>query len=142
LLEDEYKEVKNYHMSVSEWNGDIIFLKKVENGFSDKSYGIYVASLASVPNKVIERAKSILEILSENEIVFEKRTNIKTEIKDKNKKSKAKNSLFEDEVEPILLNSEKIVLEKLKNVDLNELTPIAAINFLEQLKKDLENKKF
>jgi len=129
-------------MQVTEWEDKVIFLKKAIKGFSDKSYGIYVASLAAVPNKVIERAKSILEILSENEIVFEKRTNIKTEIKDKNKKSKSKNTLFEDEVEPILLNSEKIVLEKLKNVDLNELTPIAAINFLEQLKKDLENKKF
>lgn len=142
LLEDEYSEVSNYHMQVTEWEDKVIFLKKVIKGFSDKSYGIYVASLAAVPSKVIERAKSILEILSENEIVFEKRTNIKTEIKDKNKKSEAKNTLFEDEVEPILLNSEKIVLEKLKSIDLNELTPIAAINFLEQLKKDLENKKF
>lgn len=134
LLEDEYPEVSNYHMQVSEWEDKVIFLKKCIKGFSDKSYGIYVASLAAVPHKVIERAKSILEILSENEIVFEKRTNVKS----KNKKTKDKNFLFEDEIEPIILNSEKIVIEKLKGININELTPIEALNFLEELKKNLE----
>lgn len=134
LLEDKYAEVTNYHMHVSEWEDKIIFLKKCIKGFSDKSYGIYVASLAAIPQNVIERAKTILQILSENEIVFEKRTNIKS----KNKKEKANVTLFDEQIEPILLNSEKYIVEKIKQIDINELTPINAFNLLVELKNILK----
>ncbi len=134
LLEEEYSEVTNYHMQVSEWEDKIIFLKKCIKGFSDKSYGLYVASLAAMPSKIIERAKAILDILSENEIVFEKKTNVKI----KSKKNKEKNTLFDDDIHPILTNSEKNIVEKIREVNINELTPVNALNFLEELKKMLE----
>ncbi len=135
LLEDEFSEVTNFNMQVSEWEDKIIFLKKCVKGFSDKSYGIYVASLAAIPQKIIERAKSILEILSENEIVFERRT-----AKNKSKKEKDKATLFDNYSEPIIYSSEKKVLDILKEIDINELTPIKAITLLEELKNILNQK--
>lgn len=130
LLEDEYNEVTNFHMQVSEWEEKIIFLKKCIKGYSDKSYGIYVASLAAIPQKVIERAKTILEILSENEIVFEK----KQKVTSKDKKIKEKETLFDDSIEPLLNLSEKLIVEKLKLININELTPVQALNILSELK--------
>lgn len=134
LLEDEYKEVKNYHMSVSEWNSEIIFLKKVDKGFSDKSYGIYVAKIAGLPWQIIERASKLLEILSENEIVFEKRTS-------NTKKKKGKNEqkdLFEETDELTFTDNQLYVLEKISSLPITEITPVQALAFLDEMQKKLK----
>ena len=59
-LAEEFKGVKNYNVAVKEWRDEIIFLHKIVPGSTDDSYGIYVAKLAGIPLKVIERARSIL----------------------------------------------------------------------------------
>ena len=60
--------VRNYHVAVREWNDQLIFLRKVHPGATDKSHGIQVARLAGVPKAVIERAKDILRVLEEAEL--------------------------------------------------------------------------
>jgi DNA mismatch repair protein MutS len=60
--------VRNFHVAVREWNDQIIFLRKVHPGGTDKSYGIQVARLAGVPSPVIERAREILRVLEEAEL--------------------------------------------------------------------------
>jgi DNA mismatch repair protein MutS len=63
--------VKNYNVAVREWNDQIIFLRKIVEGGTDKSYGIQVARLAGVPKPVLERAKEILRNLEESELTPE-----------------------------------------------------------------------
>jgi DNA mismatch repair protein MutS len=60
--------VRNYNVAVREWNDQIIFLRKIQPGPADKSYGIQVARLAGVPRSVIDRAKTILRVLEEAEL--------------------------------------------------------------------------
>ncbi|MDU0295695.1 DNA mismatch repair protein MutS, partial [Paraclostridium sp. MRS3W1] len=67
-LEDEFYDVKNYSVAVQENNDGIVFLRKIIEGGADKSYGIYVAELAKLPQKVIARSKEILKDLEKNHI--------------------------------------------------------------------------
>jgi DNA mismatch repair protein MutS len=60
--------VKNYNVAVKEWNDQIIFLRKIQPGAADKSYGIQVARLAGLPEEVIDRAKEILANLESSEL--------------------------------------------------------------------------
>jgi DNA mismatch repair protein MutS len=60
--------VRNYHVAVREWNDQLVFLRKVQPGATDKSHGIQVARLAGVPKPVIDRAKDILRVLEEAEL--------------------------------------------------------------------------
>ncbi len=60
--------MKNFHVAVREWNEQIIFLRKINPGGTDKSYGIQVARLAGLPKIVVERAKQILARLEEDEL--------------------------------------------------------------------------
>jgi DNA mismatch repair protein MutS len=62
-LAKDLNRVKNFHVSVKEWNDEIVFLYSIEKGDSDKSYGIHVAKLAGMPPSVIQRAKEVLVLL-------------------------------------------------------------------------------
>ncbi len=124
-LADQLSGVKNYHVSVKETGGGIAFLRKVEPGAADRSYGIEVAKLAGLPNEVIERAR---EVLSEHETAERQLTG----------------HLAGDESRPALPAQLTIftpisqpVLEKLREVDLNQLTPLEALNLLAELKKQI-----
>jgi DNA mismatch repair protein MutS len=117
--------VKNYHVSVKETGGGIVFLRKVEPGAADRSYGIEVAKLAGLPNEVIERARAVL---AEHE----------------NAERQLTGHLASDEsrqVPPTQLTIftpiSQPVLEKLREVDLNRLTPLEALNLLAELKKQV-----
>jgi DNA mismatch repair protein MutS len=67
-LSSRLPRVRNFHVAVREWNDQIVFLRKVQPGGTDKSYGIQVARLAGVPRQVIDRAKDILRVLEEAEL--------------------------------------------------------------------------
>jgi DNA mismatch repair protein MutS len=67
-LENVLSGVKNYNIAVKEWNDKIIFIRKIKRGSADQSYGIQVARLAGIPEKVIKRAKEILSNLEEHEL--------------------------------------------------------------------------
>lgn len=119
-LEDHFENLKNVHVSALEENGNITFLHKIKNGSVDKSYGIHVAKLANLPKSLIKRA---------NEILNDYESNGNIEIK---------NQISFDLDEKA---EENIALEKLKQINPYEITPIEALNILYELKKDVDNNK-
>jgi DNA mismatch repair protein MutS len=118
--------VKNYHVSVKETGGGIVFLRKVEPGAADRSYGIEVAKLAGLPNEVIERAR---EVLAEHEDA-EKRVTQQLASDESRPRPPAQLTIFTPLSQP--------VLEQLRELDLNRLTPLEALNLLAELKKQVE----
>src|SRR5579864_560598 len=117
--------VKNYHVSVKETGGGIVFLRKVEPGAADRSYGIEVAKLAGLPNEVITRAR---EVLNEHENA-ERQLTGQLANDDSRPAPAAQLTIFTPISQP--------VLEKLREVDLNRLTPLEALNLLSELKKQI-----
>jgi DNA mismatch repair protein MutS len=116
--------VKNYHVSVKETGGGIVFLRQVEPGAADRSYGIEVAKLAGLPPEVIERARQVLE---EHETAEQQ---LSDELAmDEAGRSSVQLTMFT----PL---SEKIV-ERLRQADLDRLTPLEALNLLAELKKQV-----
>ena len=125
-LADRLSGVKNYHVSVKETGGGIVFLRKVEPGGADRSYGIEVAKLAGLPHEVIVRAREVLE---EHE----------------NAELRLTDQLAHDEAQPprpaqltIFTPLSHQVVERLREVDLNRLTPLEALNLLSELKRQLD----
>ena len=124
VLEKDLKHLKNVHVAAHEEDGKVTFLHKVKPGAVDKSYGIHVASLAKLPESLINRASDILD-------VYEKK-NIK-------KETFTQTSLFEySEVEAKM--EENKIEKKLKSINPLEMTPMEAINFLYELKKEMKDK--
>ncbi|HEX2060839.1 MAG TPA: DNA mismatch repair protein MutS [Thermoanaerobaculia bacterium] len=115
--------VANFNVAVKEWNDQIIFLRKVVEGAADKSYGIQVAKLAGIPQSVIERAREILDTLErkERDLVEETR-----------RKGPPTRQLG-------LFNSkEQSVVEALRAIDVDTLSPRDALNALYELKQKLQ----
>ena len=125
-LESMLSGVKNYHVSVKESGGGIVFLRKVEEGAADKSYGIEVAKLAGLPTEVISRAR---EVLQEHESAERAATQHLGSAESPNQRP-AQLTIFTP-----LSNT---VVDKLREADLNRLTPIEALNLLYELKKQLD----
>jgi DNA mismatch repair protein MutS len=123
-LAEQLSGVKNYHVSVKETGGGIVFLRKVEPGAADRSYGIEVAKLAGLPNEVIERAR---EVLAEHETAERQVTG---HLSPGAEPPPAQLTIFTPISQP--------VLERLREVDLNRLTPLEALNLLAELKKQIE----
>ncbi len=122
-LAEQLAGVKNYHVSVKESGGGIVFLRKVEPGAADRSYGIEVAKLAGLPNEVITRAR---EVLAEHESVGRLATG---HLSPGASPPPTQLTIFTPISQP--------VLEKLREVDLNRLTPLEALNLLAELKREI-----
>ena len=125
VLEKDLKHLKNVHVSAVEENGKITFLHKVKVGAVDKSYGIHVAGLAKLPESLINRADDILS-------VYEK--------KSVKKETFTQTSLFElteSEAEPKI----DPIIEKLKEINPLEMTPMEALSYLYDLNKEAKSKK-
>lgn len=116
--------VKNYSIAVKKRGDDITFLRRIVIGGADQSFGIEVAKLAGVPDSVVKRAKVILRELEANAVQIE---------------FKAEDSIIEEEENDIqynfTANGKQEILEILKTVDVNTLTPIEAMQTLYDLKK-------
>jgi DNA mismatch repair protein MutS len=123
-LAEQLSGVKNYHVSVKETGGGIVFLRRVEAGAADRSYGIEVAKLAGLPNEVVERAR---EVLAEHEFAEQQATAHLSP--GASSPPAAQLTIFTPLSQP--------VLEKLRAVDLNRLTPLEALNLLADLKKEI-----
>ena len=123
-LESEIDGAKNYNIAVKKRGDDITFLRRIVRGGADGSYGIEVAKLAGVPNAVVNRAKAILKELEEKGVVTVVRT-VEAPKEDDFQLSFGSNAGNE-------------IVEKLKNVDVNTLTPIEALQMLYELKKEAE----
>ena len=121
-LEDLIPGVKNYNIAVKKRGDDITFLRRIVRGGADDSYGVEVAKLAGVPNKIIARAKQILAELDEGKDVSAP-------------KCPAAHRSGEEEPMQITLTppSETEIMDKLKNLDVNTLTPIECMNTLFEL---------
>jgi DNA mismatch repair protein MutS len=122
-LAGELSGVKNFHVSVKETGGGIVFLRKVEPGAADRSYGIEVAKLAGLPNEVITRAR---DVLAEHEAAERELT---AHLSPGATPPATQLTIFTPLSQP--------VLDKLREVDLNRLTPLEALNLLAELKKEI-----
>jgi len=125
-LADLLPGVRNYHVSVKESGSNIVFLRKVEPGSADKSYGIEVARLAGLPSSVIERAREILTRHEQSEHTLSERL--------------ASSAPRQDAVQLTIftpLNAE--VVRAIENADLDNLKPLEALNLLAELKKQIQS---
>jgi DNA mismatch repair protein MutS len=139
-LEGKIDNVNNYCIAVKEQGEDIVFLRKIIKGGADKSYGIQVARLAGVPDMVTDRAKEIVNELSDNDIT-EKIQSISVNVKSETGKKVSK----PDEVDMGQMSlfdtvKDEDVLKELKEIDIGTLTPIDALNTLYKLQNKLNNR--
>jgi DNA mismatch repair protein MutS len=123
LLAEKLKKVRNLRVGVKEGAGGIVFLHTIESGAASKSYGIDVAKLAGLPSAVIERAKHVLK---------------------QHEKQERQSVQAETVAEPMQMTiftplSQRIV-DRIEAVDVNALTPLQALNLLEELQKELKRK--
>ena len=118
--------VKNYNIAVKEWNDEIIFLRKLAEGGTNRSYGIQVARLAGIPDRVIKRAKKILFNIENGEHSL-KSPAFMAEDADVLKKGQVQLNLFS--------RPDQFVIEKLQKLDISKMTPLDALNCLDELKE-------
>jgi DNA mismatch repair protein MutS len=119
--------VKNIHVSVKETPNEIVFLRRVEPGSADKSYGIEVARLAGLPKAVVERAREILRRHEQSE----------HQLSEKLSPGAASAGESHAEQQAMFTAIDRDVLEALRHADLDQLRPIDALNLLAQLKKQI-----
>jgi DNA mismatch repair protein MutS len=138
VLDHELEKLKNIHVSAIEHNGKLVFLHKIKEGPTDKSYGIHVAQLAELPKELIDRANEILSTLEKPDLNTVKVLNEEKIVKEQ----PAQLSFFDEPKEPKkqeLSSKEKKVLDKMKEIDLLDITPLQAINLLYDLQKKLKS---
>ena len=141
-LEGKMNNVNNYCIAVKECGDDIVFLRKIVKGGADKSYGIQVAKLAGVPDMVIDRAKEIVEQLSDNDIT-EKVQSIAVDTKNDSKSKKQQPQYDEVDLAQMSLFdtvTDEDVLKELMEVEVTTLTPLDALNTLYRLQNKLKNR--
>ncbi|MGD8715706.1 MAG: DNA mismatch repair protein MutS [Desulfobacterales bacterium] len=124
--------VKNFNIAVKEWNDEIIFLRKLAKGGTNRSYGIQVARLAGIPSHVIRRAKKIL-------YTIEQEGHLSQEISSLNggKKATQKGPVQMD----LFRQAENLVISKLNTADISRMTPLEALNFLNELQENTKTDK-
>jgi DNA mismatch repair protein MutS len=119
--------IKNFNIAVKEWNDQIIFLRKIVPGGASHSYGIQVARLAGIPREVIERAREILQNLEKGEYAEEGVPRIARGKRGNLKVDNPQLSLFEI--------AEDLLRSRLKDINVAKLTPLEALNILDELKR-------
>lgn len=122
VLEDQLNRLANFHITVKEHQGRLVFLRKIVPGACDSSYGIQVAEMAGLPKNVIVRAKKILHRLEKGQ------SNISVI---EEEPVKTQHDLFSG---PSMSEDELLALEELKRKDINSMSPLDALNFLSELK--------
>jgi DNA mismatch repair protein MutS len=128
-LADGIAGVVNYHVDAREWHDDIIFLRKVVAGRSDRSYGIQVARLAGLPRSVVERAQEILSALEHDELVRGGRPSLSHTPTEPQQQL----GLFQAVSSP----GDRLV-ERLQAVDPDRITPLDALALLAELKREAQ----
>ena len=126
VLEDRLPGVRNYNIAIKEWKGDIVFLRRMVPGPADRSYGIEVARLAGVPASVVVRAKEILAVLERHAPGGARRNDVI---------SRQVSLPGLTQAAPVQKQPEEHqVLQALKNLNVNELSPLDALTLLHQWK--------
>ena len=126
-LADALPGVANYHVEVREWRDDIVFLRRVLPGRSDRSYGIQVARLAGLPGSVVSRARDILQALENDELSRGGRPSLSLGTSGPQQQL----GLFQT-----AHSAHEHVVERLREADVNQMTPLAALAFLADLKRE------
>jgi len=132
-MEKSFKRIKNYNVSVKEVDNRVIFLRKLERGGSEHSFGIHVAKMAGMPKSIVKRANEILKQLESD--------NRQQGISGKPLGEVSENrggmqlSFFQLD-DPILCQ----IRDEILNLDVNNLTPIEALNKLSDIKKIVRGK--
>ena len=137
-LEEKYPDaVKNYNVMVEEnlEEGTVIFLRKIIAGGTDRSYGIYVAKMAGLPNKVIKRANEILESF-EQESMFVKKNGLR-DINVLNSSSSVSKNGNSGLQYPLFTAKDSEIEKEIQSMDLDNLTPIEALNKIVGWKKKI-----
>jgi DNA mismatch repair protein MutS len=132
VLEEVLSGLKNIHVGAVEEDGELVFLHKMMEGSADKSYGIHVAKLAGLPDELLDRSSDILAHLESETLEMTLQTTDsvpKVEVVEAVVEETEQLSLFAQEDNP--------VLKELKELNLLEMTPMAALNCLFQLQKKL-----
>lgn len=141
-MEQMYPRVKNYHVSVKELDNTVVFLRKLLRGSSEHSFGIHVAQLAGMPQSVVKRADEILKnlvlVYGQNEIVPSKsltqrqkrRPSVKESVEQISQAQQMQLSMFRLD-DPVLVQ----IRDQIKGIDINALTPLEALNKLNEIKK-------
>lgn len=137
-LEGKLSSVNNFCIAVQEEGDDIVFLRKIIKGGADRSYGIQVARLAGVPEPVLKRAREICNELIDSDITTKvKDIDIKPALSEHPKKKETRSSDYE---QLSLFSSpvEMTIANELKTMDLNNMTPIKAMLYLQELQERLK----
>ena len=128
-LANDFPRIKNFNVSVKEINGKVIFMRKLQEGGSEHSFGIHVAQLAGIPQNVVYRASEILVELEKNRTKEQHRQTIR-----EMPKQNFQMSMFEAEKNPKFEKIESL----LKNLDINTMSPIEALLKLNEVKRAME----
>jgi len=124
FLEETHSKIRNAKVAIKEWNDEIIFLHEVKFGKADKSYGLHVAKLAGIPKPVVDRAAIILNKLEKASVTNE---------------LKNQENMIEKDITTLFSQN---ILDKLENLDTDNITPKEALQILDQLSsqaKEIKN---
>jgi len=141
-LEGKLEGVNNYCIAVKEQGDNIVFLRKIVKGGADKSYGIQVAKLAGIPEMIIERAKNLVEELSNNDIAAGVRDVANRNSNMEGGKSQVKRLDLVDLAQMSLFDTvkEDDIITELQELDVSNLTPMDALNTIYRLQNKLRNR--
>jgi len=131
-MEKSFKRIKNYNVSVKEENNKVIFLRKLVKGGSEHSFGIHVAKMAGMPQSIVKRGNEILKQLESDN----RKTGIAKPLKKLSSEREGYQLSFFQLDDPVLSQ----VRDEINNLDVNNLTPIEALNKLNEIKRILRNK--
>ncbi len=138
-LEGKLDNVNNYCIAVKEKGDDIVFLRKIVKGGADKSYGIQVAKLAGVPQGVILRAKEIIEELSTHDIT-QAAKNLAVPSKKSRKPKKEADRVQPEQISLFDTPKDNAIIEQLCSIDISTITPLEAMNKLNELQNMAKNR--
>ena len=131
-MADQFERIQNYHISVKEVGNKVIFMRKLEMGGSEHSFGIHVARMAGMPPQVLKRAHQMLELLeSKNEKISDSKSAKKSKKEKKNDPEPGFQLSFIQLDDPTLLE----IRDKILDIDIDTLTPIEALLKLNEIKK-------
>ncbi len=139
-IEHMCQRVKNYHVTVKEIGGTVVFLRKLERGGTEHSFGIHVARMAGMPQSIVERAEKIIESLEQ---VYGNNEIVPSTSPRKRKSPSPKPTVSADSIQLSMFQLDDPVLiavrDSIKDLDINSLTPIEALNRLNEIKKLVES---
>ncbi len=128
-MEKSFKRIKNYNVSIKELDNKVIFLRKLKRGGSEHSFGIHVAQMAGMPKSVINRANEILKDLEKSE----KKDSLAKPVGEIAQHREGFQTTIFQLDDPVL----KQIRDEINNLDINNLTPVEALNKLNEIKKHI-----